>query len=354
MSDIDLIDYALPPERIAQKPTGRREASRLLVLDRSRGATEHHRFHDVTRFLRRGDLLVVNDTRVVPARLRARRPTGGAVEMLLLEERPETPGTWRVLLRPGKFGREGNTFSLDGADAFTAQAVGREGDVFLVQFREDGRLLERAEVFTVCEAVGETPLPPYIKRQPADTRFAEDRDRYQTVYADQPGAVAAPTAGLHFTEPLLDRIAEQGVERVSLTLHVGLDTFKPLTKDELETGKLHGERVAIGNETGEKLLAARAAGRRIVAVGTTCVRALESFAASTGTLPYRERTTLFIRPGHTFRMVDALITNFHLPRSSLLLLVSALAGRETVLRAYEEAIAEEYRFYSYGDAMMIV
>lgn len=346
-----LIDYDLPQRLIAQEPAPRREASRLLVLDRRGGSIEHRRFHEVPSLLGPGDLLVVNDTLVIPARLRALRPSGGAVEVFLLEE--ESPRIFRTLLRPGKAGRAGRELQLAGDPSVRVRVLGRDGDEFRAAFSRGGRDLETAEVHAVCEAVGETPLPPYIHREVEDARRAGDRERYQTVFAARPGAVAAPTAGLHFSRELLERIEERGVEIVKITLHVGRDTFKPLTEREIESGELHGEPMEIGIDAGRRLRAAKDQGRRIVAVGTTCVRALESFALGSGELPHRARTRLFIRPGHEFRMVDALITNFHLPRSSLLLLVSAFAGREAILEAYREAIAMEYRFYSYGDAMLI-
>ena len=363
----ELIDYDLPPELIAQEPPVRRDEARLLLVDRKRKTLEHLRFQDIADHLGPGDLLVLNDTRVIPARLRAHRSSGGAVEILLLEEEEDRSRTWKVLLRPGRAGREGAALHLedpDGGRTVTARVVGRSGEVFFLNFLEEGRLLDRNATLSLCEALGETPLPPYIRREPGEARNPLDRERYQTVYASNPGAVAAPTAGLHFTRELLARLESRGVESVPVTLHVGLDTFKPLSPETLQSGKLHGEWIEVSGRSGERLLAARREGRRIVAVGTTSVRVLESFAASPSPLSslavstpakpaYRERTTLFIRPGHSFRMVDALITNFHLPRSSLLLLVSAFAGRELVLRAYAEARKEKYRFYSYGDAMLI-
>ena len=348
-ADSELIDYELPEELVAQEPAARRDASRLLVLHPS-GRLEHRRFADLAEHLGEGDVLVVNDSRVIPARLRARRASGGAVEILLLEAQDET---WSALLRPGKAGRTGSVLPLERSDV-AARVEGRRGEVFFLRFLDAEKTLGPDEVNALCDGVGETPLPPYIHRRADDSRGAADRDRYQTVYAARPGAVAAPTAGLHFTKELLRTIAERGVERLSVTLHVGLDTFKPMTEEILRSGELHGERVEIRPDVGERLLAARAEGRRIVAVGTTTVRALESFAAEPGRRSYRERTTLFIRPGHRFRMVDALLTNFHLPRSSLLLLVSAFASRERILRAYEEAVQNRYRFYSYGDAMLIL
>ena len=350
----DLIDYRLPPELIAQEPTERRDASRLLVLDRQRDTIEHRRFHEITDYLVSGDVLVVNDTRVIPARLRGHRQTGGAVEMLLLEEDRERPGVWSVLLRPGKAGREGNQLRLDGKKNVSARTVGRHGNMFFVEFRENDRKLDKDKVIELCEEIGETPVPPYIKRASNDERLSRDRERYQTVYAAPSGAVAAPTAGLHFTDDLLTRLEAQGVQRFAITLHVSFDSFKPLTQETLQSGKLHGEWVDISRDTAESLCEVRRNGRRIVSVGTTSARALESFGRAGNELPYRERTTLFIRPGHQFRMMDALITNFHLPRSSLLLLVSAFAGRDRILQAYEEAKKQGYRFYSYGDAMLIV
>jgi S-adenosylmethionine:tRNA ribosyltransferase-isomerase len=352
--DLSDYDYHLPPALIAQEPLPRRDDSRLLVLYRRDGAIEHRRFRDLPGFLQPGDLLAVNDTRVFPARLAGRGPGGGAVEILLLEAAGEPPHAWRALLRPGRAGRPGRRLTLARRPDVGVETLGREGEAFLLELRAGERKLAVEEVLELAEAAGEVPLPPYIARRPEDPRGDADRRRYQTIYARRPGAAAAPTAGLHFTEELLSELESKAVLRTAVTLHVGLGTFKPLRDEEIAAGRLHGERAEVSAAAAEALLETRRRGGRIVAAGTTTVRALESFARAGSVAPFAERTTLFIRPGHDFRLVDALITNFHLPRSSLLVLVSAFAGRERVLAAYEEAVRRGYRFYSYGDAMLIV
>jgi len=357
---LDDYDYDLPPDRIAQEPTARRDASRLLVLDRSSGRLTHARFAGIAEFLRADDLLVVNDTRVVPARLRARRETGGAVEVFLVEPVGRGTAAWRVLVRPGKAFRAGQPWWLVGEDGdgdprdVSVHPARDASGAFMAEFRRGGDALGIDAVVALAERVGETPLPPYIRRERDDARTSQDRERYQTVWAREPGAVAAPTAGLHFSAELLEALEARGVEKVAVTLHVGLDTFQPLTEATLASGELHGERVEVSEEAGAAILRARDEGRRIVAVGTTTARTLESFAAAGWPLPYRERTTLFIHPPRKFRLVDALVTNFHLPRSSLLMMVSAFADRELVLEAYRAAVEAGYRFYSYGDAMLMV
>ncbi|MEM7231210.1 MAG: tRNA preQ1(34) S-adenosylmethionine ribosyltransferase-isomerase QueA [Planctomycetota bacterium] len=345
----EFIDYDLPAEFIAQRPAERRDASRLLVLPRHSGDVEHRTFHAIGKFLREGDLLVMNDTRVIPARLRARKTTGGAVEVFLLEECEDR--RWSALLKPGKAARSEDGFVVELDPETRILCDGRTDEGFSIRFERDGETLDTAAVLALCDDCGETPLPPYIARD--DGKDAADLARYQTVYAKHPGAVAAPTAGLHFTESLLADLRSKGIEQAFVTLHVGVDTFRPLTEGQLVSGRLHGERVSIDRENGERILQAREEKRRIVAVGTTTARALESFGASELGLPFVERTQLFIRPGYEFRILDALITNFHLPRSSLLLLVSALSSKERILDAYEAAKRERYRFYSYGDAMLI-
>jgi S-adenosylmethionine:tRNA ribosyltransferase-isomerase len=344
-------DYDLPPELIAQQPAPRRDASRLLVLHRTRGAWEHRRFGDLPGYLRPGDLLVLNNTRVIPARLHGHKEaTGGQVELLLLEE--EAPGRWDALLRAGgRRPRPGEPLVFAGG-ALRAE---------LIEERELGRALVRLEssrpLLELLEEFGETPLPPYIRRTEGGGPDAEDRARYQTVYARMPGAVAAPTAGLHFTPELFAALADRGVERAEITLHVGLGTFRPVTAEDVEAHRMEAERYAISPAAAAAVHAARARGGRVVAVGSTSVRALESAAASsdTGELsPGEGRSALFIRPGYRFRAVDALLTNFHLPRSTLLMMVSAFAGTELVRSAYREAVRERYRFFSYGDAMLIL
>ena len=347
---LSLFDYRLPPELIAQSPPAVRGTSRLLAIDRAAKRWEHSSFQEITRFIRPGDLMVLNDTRVFPARLRALLPTGRKVEVLLLEPRNGGPA-WLALGRPARALKPGKTAALE-PEGVTVHPLGREDDKVIVELRRGEAVLDPPEVFQVCERAGETPLPPYIHREEGDRRSPLDRERYQTVYARQLGAVAAPTAGLHFTEEILRAVRDAGAALASVTLHVGHGTFKPLTEEAYARSSLHPEWVSVEEEAGRKILLAREAGRRVISVGTTTLRAIESFL-SAGRLPFRGNTDIFIKPGYTFRGVDALITNFHLPRSSLLCLVSAFAGRELILRAYEAAIREGYRFYSYGDAMLI-
>jgi S-adenosylmethionine:tRNA ribosyltransferase-isomerase len=330
-------DYDLPAASIAQEPAPRGE-SRLLVLDRQ-GPERHSRVSDLPGLLHPGDLLVLNDTRVIPARLYGRSAGGGRMEILLIERVAERE--WDALVKPGRRARPGAVFSLD--EGLAAEVIDKH---------EDGRhrLRFTEPIEPHLDRLGHIPLPPYIHRP--DT--PEDRERYQTVFARQPGAVAAPTAGLHFTAALLAEIAAAGIEIARVTLHVGIGTFKPVAAERIEEHRMESERYEIGEETAGAIRRARAAGRRIVAVGTTVVRTLES-AALAGEGEVRAgsgATKLFITPGYQFQGVDALLTNFHLPRSTLLMLVSAFAGRERVLAAYEEAITNGYRFYSYGDAML--
>lgn len=345
--NLDDLDYELPPDRIAQVPLPERDASRLLVLGRRSGSLRHRRFRDLPEELRAGDLLVVNDTRVRPARIRGTKETGGKVAMLLLE--PEGgSGLWRCLLDASRPPARGSRLRFGGE--LSARVEGREGETWLVRLETgSGR-----DPLDVVEEQGEVPLPPYIVREPDDPRARDDRERYQTVYARRPGSAAAPTAGLHFTPELLATLERLGVERAEITLDVGLGTFLPLRGDALREGRLHAESFVVPEEAARAVARARRAGSRVIAVGTTTVRALESACREDGSIePGAGRTDLFIRPGHRFRAVDALITNFHLPRSSLLSLVFALAGREASLAAYREAVQEGYRFYSYGDAMFV-
>lgn len=329
-------DYPLPEGAIAQHPAPR-GASRLLALDRE-GRERHRRVRDLPALLRPGDLLVVNDTRVIPARVFARRPGGGRVELLLVERRDAEQ--WEALARPGRRARPGALLEL--APGLTAEVVetaptGRR----LVRFSEP--------IEPHLERLGHVPLPPYIRRDDEP----EDRERYQTVYARRPGAVAAPTAGLHLSEELLAALAAAGVERAAVTLHVGPGTFKPVTAERVTAHRMESERYEIDEAAAQAVRRTRARGGRIVAVGTTVVRALESSAARRGEVAADSGATdLFVTPGFRFRAVDVLLTNFHLPRSTLLLLVAAFAGRERVLAAYTEAVAAGYRFYSYGDAML--
>ncbi len=343
MVDLRGFDYPLPPGRIAQHPTAERDGARLLVLERASDGLHHSRMREIPQWLRSGDLLVVNATRVLPARLRGRKASGGSAEALLLGEAPGGGGRYRALVRASGRLRPGQKFRFgpDGAglDAELA-AVGRDGEVVLAFARG-----------AAPYAAGETPLPPYIRREGP---LAEDTERYQTVFARAPGSVAAPTAGLHLSHRLLDRLAHAGVERAEVVLHIGPGTFRPLRSEDLAGGSLHTEPFELPAATAEQIARTRARGGRVVAVGTTAARVLESCVGSDGGVrPARGETDLFLRPGVPFRAVDALLTNFHLPRSSLLLLVAAFAGRERILAAYAEAVRAGYRFYSYGDAMLI-
>lgn len=335
-------DYDLPPELIAQTPLSSRSASRLMVVNRASQTLADQMFADLMAFLRSSDILVFNDTRVIPARLYGTRPTGGRVE-LLLERFLEGPVA-HVALRASKAPQVGEVLILEGG--LQATVGERRGELTEVCFSalsgEDPRL--------IIERVGHVPLPPYITREDTDA----DRGRYQTIYARTPGAVAAPTAGLHFDETLMAALAAGGVERAFITLHVGAGTFRPLRPENLASGRLHPERVVVDAACVEAITAARARGGRVIAVGTTSARALES-AARNGTLAtFVGDTDLFIRPGFGFRVTEGLITNFHLPQSSLLMLVSAFAGTELVMTAYRHAVDKRYRFFSYGDAMLLL
>ncbi len=335
----DDFDYSLPTEAIAQEPLPRGR-SRLFLVD-AEGAERHRRVSDLPRILRAGDLLVVNDTRVIPARLFGRRAvSGGKVEILLVERTPSDE--WWAL------GRAGSPLRRD------ARIELERGIVATVVDREEGgrlRLRFQPAIEPFLEEIGHVPLPPYIDR-PDEAR---DRERYQTVYARRPGAVAAPTAGLHFTPDLLREIERQGVEITALTLHVGPGTFRPVKVEDLDRHIMHSELFSIDAAAAARIERARQEGRRVVAVGTTVVRALEATALMSGGAieAIEARTDLFIRPGFDFKVIDCLMTNFHLPKSTLLMLVCALAGRERILRAYDEAVREGYRFYSYGDAMLV-
>jgi S-adenosylmethionine:tRNA ribosyltransferase-isomerase len=334
-------DYALPPELIAQEPLPARDASRLLVLERTAGAIRHARFGDLPMLMAPGDVLVVNDSRVIPARLQARRAGGGAAEVLLVTREP--PGTWRALVRPGARIRPGARLTL-GEDAIeiVASLPGGQRRVRLLGPGGDDAVLARH---------GQVPLPPYIARAPEP----RDRERYQTVYAERPGSIAAPTAGLHFTPALLARLERRGVRVARLTLHVGPGTFQPVKGEDPARHHLDPEAYILPEETARAIAEAHGRGGRVWAIGTTVTRTLEGCAEADGAVrPGAGWTSLFILPGHRFRVVDRLVTNFHLPRSTLLMLVCAFAGRERVLEAYAEAIRERYRFYSYGDAMAIV
>ncbi|MGE0192602.1 MAG: tRNA preQ1(34) S-adenosylmethionine ribosyltransferase-isomerase QueA [Planctomycetota bacterium] len=348
---LDLLDYDLPPEQIAQAPSPQRELARLLALDRRSGAVRHGSIPDLVGHLQPGDVLVVNDTRVRPCRLTAWRATGGRVELLVLEALAEpAPGggpAWLAQVKAGGTLRTGEELSVGGAPRLR-----------LLGARGEGRHALEALGGTMGELLdthGRMPLPPYIRREDGSDQ-ALDRERYQTVYAAHEGAAAAPTAGLHLTQALLEAIRARGVVVAPVTLHVGLGTFEPVRVDDLDDHVMHREHYDVPAATAEAVRAARARGGRVVAVGTTSVRTLEAAAAETPDgLPRagRGHTGLLIQPGYRFRAVDALLTNFHLPRSTLLALVAAFAGREAVLAAYREAVARRYRFFSYGDAMWI-
>ena len=331
--------YDLPEARIAQTPVEPRDHSRLMVIHRDTGAIEHRHFYDIIDYLNPGDCLVINETKVIPARLYGERPTGGAVEVLLLKQLG--PKRWETLVRPGKKLKPGAEVLF--GDGRLKCRVLETTDVGgrIVEFECDGSF-EAA-----LDALGEMPLPPYIHEK------LQDRDRYQTVYAKQDGSAAAPTAGLHFTPGLMDRIRARGVDIVPVLLHVGLGTFRPVKVENIEEHEMHSEYFEVTREAADRVNAARARGGRIIAVGTTSVRTLESAAEGGKLVSKRGDTNIFIKPGYRFQLVDALITNFHLPGSTLIMLVSALWDRERILEAYKTAVENEYRFFSFGDAMLI-
>jgi len=324
-------DYALPPERVAQTPIEPRDAARLLVLDRASAALLHRHVRDLPDVLRPGDLLVANRSRVLPARVLGHLRGGGKAELLLL--RRLAPGRWEALGRPARRLRRGDTVSVGNLDVTVIAAL--SGGVREIEVASDAALL----------AAGSTPLPPYIHG------WQGDPERYQTIFSAEPGSAAAPTAGLHFTAELLQRLADRGIDFATLVLHVGLDTFRPVTEADPRKHVIHREWYSMPGELQQRVERTRARGGRVIAVGTTSVRALETWSATQAPEGW---TDLFILPGHRFTLVDAMLTNFHLPQSSLLMLVSAFAGRERVLAAYAEAIRLEYRFYSFGDAMLLL
>ncbi|MDD1510802.1 tRNA preQ1(34) S-adenosylmethionine ribosyltransferase-isomerase QueA [Priestia megaterium] len=340
---VDLFDFHLPEELIAQTPLEQRDASRLMVLNKETGSVKHHMFHDLLDYVQEGDCLVLNDTRVLPARLfGTKEDTGANIEVLLLKQ---TQGdTWETLVKPAKRVKEGTVISFgDGRLTAVCKETSDQGGR-LLEFNYEGIFYE------VLEQLGEMPLPPYIKER------LDDQERYQTVFAREQGSAAAPTAGLHFTEEMLEQLKEKGVHIAFLTLHVGLGTFRPVSVDDLEEHDMHSEFYQVSEGTAALLNSVREKGGRIISVGTTSTRTLETiatehngkFVASSGW------TNIFIFPGYKFKAIDGMITNFHLPKSTLIMLVSALAGRENVISAYEQAVAEKYRFFSFGDAMLIL
>jgi len=336
-------DYDLPEALIAQQPCPRRDGSRLMVLDRGAHKIHHTQFSQIGEFLPTRSLLVVNNTKVIPARLIGRKlPTGGKVELLLT--RQKGTNSWEALVKPGRRVRHG-TRIVFGEGILTGKVLAKSSlGLYTVQFKYNGDFEE------ILAQIGKVPLPPYIKREPNQT----DKEEYQCVYAKEAGAIAAPTAGLHFTLDLMDNLKRDGINRVTLTLHVGLGTFQPVKVEDIEMHKMHSEYFELSQTGANQINAAKEEGRKIVAVGTTSVRALETVASNCGVDPYQGYTDIFIYPGYQFKVVDALVTNFHLPKSTLLMLVSAFAGHEFIFEAYQEAIAEKYRFYSYGDAMLIL
>jgi len=343
------LDYDLPIELIAQHPSAKRTDSRLLVLQRTGGDIIDSRFERLGDFLSPGDCLILNNTKVLPARFFARRVTGGRIEGLFLTE--SSPGIWEVMLKGSRKLRAGDILHLRDRNRNDFCRAG------LLEKAEQGRCLLKveadADAQSVLEIIGFPPLPPYIKRDDDPALAKEDRLRYQTVYARVNGAVAAPTAGLHFTESLIEQLQQQGIDFAYITLHVGAGTFKPVSTENLEEHQIHSERFAIASDNARKINAAKDRGGRIIAVGTTSVRTLETLAGPR-VEPASGTTNLFITPGYKFKFIDAMITNFHLPKTTLLALVAAFAGLENTLAAYRHAIEQRYRFYSYGDAMMIV
>ena len=332
--------FDLPEELIAQTPLQQRDQSRLRLLDKESGAISHRRFYELPELLREGDCLIMNDSRVLPARLLGTRLSGGSVELVLLRDLGD--GRWECLSRPGRKTKPGTQLQFGGGELTAEVEAVAEGGNRIVKFHYEGIFLE------VLERLGKMPLPPYIKEE------LQDAERYQTVYSREIGSAAAPTAGLHFTEKLLDSIRAKGIKTGFVTLHVGLGTFRPVKEEEIEDHDMHSEFCMIPEETAQLINETKARGGRVIAVGTTSCRTLESFATEDGYMKASSGwTNIFIYPGYRFKCIDALITNFHLPESTLIMLVSALAGRENVLHAYHIAVEEKYRFFSFGDAMLI-
>ena len=333
-------DFYLPEELIAQTPLEKRDNSRLLHLDKNTGKIEHKHFYDIKQYIRPGDCLVLNDSRVLPARLIGTRPTGGAVELVLLKDLGDN--CWECLSRPGRKTKPGQELIFGNGELTAVVQDLTQGGNRIVKFGYNGIFLE------ILERLGKMPLPPYIKEE------LQDSERYQTVYSKELGSAAAPTAGLHFTKELLSEIEDMGVRICCVTLHVGLGTFRPVKAENIEDHDMHSEFCIIPEETAKTVNDTKKAGGRVIAVGTTSCRTLESFTTDDGVLHATSGwTNIFIYPGYTFKCVDVLITNFHLPESTLIMLVSALAGREHILNAYKTAVNEKYRFFSFGDAMFI-
>lgn len=333
-------DFYLPEELIAQTPLEKRDTSRLLHLDKQTGEIEHKHFYDIKQYLHADDCLVLNDSRVLPARLIGSRPTGGAVELVLLKDIGDN--RWECLSRPGRKTKPGQELIFGNSELTAVVQEVTLGGNRIVKFSYEGIFLE------ILERLGKMPLPPYIKEE------LQDSERYQTVYSKELGSAAAPTAGLHFTKELLAEIEDMGVKICYVTLHVGLGTFRPVKADKIEDHQMHSEFCIVPEETAETVNAVKRAGGRVIAVGTTSCRTLESFTTEDGTLQATSGwTNIFIYPGYKFKCIDALITNFHLPESTLIMLVSALAGREHILNAYNTAVKQQYRFFSFGDAMFI-
>ena len=334
-------DYELPEELIAQTPLKQRDSSRLMVLDRQSGQVNHKHFYDILDYLQPGDCLVMNDSRVLPARLLGRRPTGGAVEVLLLQDKGNK--FWECLCKPGRKMQPGNEVIFGNGELIATVVEVKEDGNRIVEFHYEGIFLE------VLERLGKMPLPPYIKEE------LHDQERYQTVYSREVGSAAAPTAGLHFTKELLAKVSEKGVRTAFVTLHVGLGTFRPVKAEEILDHHMHSELCMMSQQTADILNETRKNSGRIICVGTTSCRTLESLVGEDGVFHATSKwTDIFIYPGYRFKAMDGLITNFHLPESTLVMLVSAFAGREHVLDAYEEAVSQRYRFFSFGDAMFIV
>ncbi|MCX7725954.1 MAG: tRNA preQ1(34) S-adenosylmethionine ribosyltransferase-isomerase QueA [Chitinispirillaceae bacterium] len=345
--DIKVFDYLLPQNLIAQQPLEERDKCRLLVMSKNDGKIEHKLFKDIKEYLKKGDLLVLNNTKVIPARLYVKKKTGGKVELFFLEKLNETQ--WKAMVKPGRGVKNGTILFLENSPDITLKI-----DEILLTGERIVSLSSSISIYksieSLLESFGHTPLPPYIKR--SDTK--DDREKYQTVYASVPGAVAAPTAGLHFTLELIEELKSKGVDFTYITLHVGAGTFQPVKTETIEKHKMHYEKFIISQETAEKIEHTKAKGGRVVAVGTTVVRTLEAcFKLNKRIIPMEGQTDLFIYPPYQFGVIDALITNFHLPKSTLLMLVCAFGGIENVMKAYTTAVKESYRFFSYGDAMFI-